>query len=619
MKMRRIAAGVLILSLAAGGYAIAQVGKQREHAQVYAETVAGDPKAAAGLRVTFGASISRSGLNWQNTYCFGDGGADIAGSESAATGAGPTGNAAGGAGADIARVEFLKSNLDNEANSNKYETAVSFEMYKEFDLQDINALFFGKKEGQSLAGSVSERTDARKKEISGILKGPFAKNAESYMKKLLADIPAGDREKRVKLHTKELLNYYILSGWISGEDDLDMNFNILCDSEGSDYELEQAKNWKAWNDFFRIPVLDDEYYEVGLTKGSDGEVYVTTDYGTAEGDDDFYFNVQSCDTDEAAYFFFESHSMSGNVVDTSMIPGGYGIYRMPHGEKDGKSPIERLETVYPLDPNAYYQSISVSPDGKKLFVSYYYVDSTGAGNAADGATGSESAAAGAGGNSAVRAEPTDNSAAGGTAAGPLGTADGSDDEGTKVTLFAEVIDLASRTCDEKITLLTNCKWPAVRSDRELLVFTDCESQLKIYHYEDGAYRKVVDANNLDFSLPGLADIYSDRTVLCYEEGRVSVLCYETIDTWSSYESERNGFGSHTPCVSAILNVFSVDGLEYCGRLYNNLQDFYDADTYKAVGEKLWDEQQHGETFVSSGSFPYGISTVENLLKLEAVG
>lgn len=596
MKMRRIAAGVLILSLAAGGYAIAQVGEQREHAQVYAETVAGDPKAAAGLRVTFGASISRSGLNWQNTYCYGDGGAGVAGSESAATGAGPTGNSAGGAGADIARVEFLKSNPDKDTNANKYETAVSFEMYKEFDLQDINALFFGKKEGQSLAGSVSEQTDVRKREISGILKGPFAKNAESYMKKLLADIPAGDREKRVKLHTKELLDYYILSGWISGEGDIDMNFNILCDSEGSDYELEWAKNWKAWNDFFRIPVLDDEYYDVGLTKGSDGEIYETTDYGTAEGDDDFYFNVQSCDTDEAAYFFFESHSMSGNVVDTSLIPGGYGIYRMPHGEKDGKSSIERLETVYPLDPNAYYQSISASPDGKKLFVSYYYVNSTGAGNAADGVTDTTGAVS-----------ASDNAVG------------GSDDEGTKVTLFADVIDLASRTCDEKITLLTNCKWPAVRSDRELLVFTDCESQLKIYHYEDGAYRKVVDADNLDFSLPGLADIYSDRTVLCYEEGRVSVLCYETIDTWSSGESERNGFGSHTPCVSAILNVFSVDDLEYCGRLYNNLQDFCDADTYKAVGEKLWDEQRHGETFVSSGSFPYGISTVENLLKLEAVG
>lgn len=598
MKMRRIAAGVLILSLAAGGYAIAQVGKQRECAQVYAETVAGDPKAAAGLSVTFGASISRSGLNWQNTYCYGDGGADVAGSESAATGAGPTGNAAGGAGADIARVEFLKSNPDNEANSNKYETAVSFEMYKEFDLQDINALFFGKQEGQHLAGSVSEQADARKKEISDILKGPFAKNAESYMKKLLADIPAGDREKRVKLHTKELLNYYILSGWISGEGDLDMNFNILCDSEGSDYELERAKDWKAWNDFFRIPVLDDEYYDVGLTKGSDGEIYVTTDYGTAEGDDDFYFNVQSCDTDEAAYFFFESHSMSGNVVDTSMIPGGYGIYRMPHGEEDGKSPIERLETVYPLDPNAYYRSISASPDGKKLFVSYYYIDPAGANGSTDTTGVTDTAGAVSASDNAV---------------------DGSEDADVRVTLFAEVIDLASRTCDEKITLLTDCKWAAVRSDSELQLFTDNESQLKIYHYEDGTYRKVVDADNLDFALPGLADIYSDRTVLCYEEGRVSALCYETIDTLSSGESERNGFGSHTPCVSAILNVFSVDGLEYCGRLYNNLQDFYDTDTYRSVGEKLWLEQQKGETFVSARSFQSGINTVESLLKLEAVG
>ena len=109
-----------------------------------------------------------------------------------------------------------------------------------------------------------------------------------------------------------------------------------------------------------------------------------------------------------------------------------------------------------------------------------------------------------------------------------------------MTLFAEVIDLASGKCDEKITLLENCRWPVVRSDEEFQVFTDNESRMKIYRYMDGRYRKIVDAEGLDFSLPGLTDITSSSTEILYEEGRVSALCYETINTWDEDRS-KNGF------------------------------------------------------------------------------
>ncbi len=65
-----------------------------------------------------------------------------------------------------------------------------------------------------------------------------------------------------------------------------------------------------------------------------------------------------------------------------------------------------------------------------------------------------------------------------------------------------------------------------------------------------------------------------------------------------------------------MNVFTEDGLAYCGRLYNNLQDFYDTDTYKEIGRKLWKEEKWGETFETDARYPYGISTIGSILKLE---
>ena len=545
MKMRRIAAAVLILSLAAGGYALTQVSGQKDYVRVYEKTVAGDAKAAEGLMVNFGASVVRSGLNWKNTYCY------------------------GANGENKQRVDFLSSNPDIEAYKTSYQTSVSFDIYEDFDLQSINELFYERQEELPPVGKEALETAKRKKEIKELLKAPFAKNAENYMKNLRDSIPENG-EKEASVRVKDLLDYYILSGYINGADEmLDLNFSFLTANDGTDYELEEAEKWKAWNDFFKIPVLKEEYMTYQFAKGNNGEISVATDYGITEGGDDFGFNIQSCDTEDASYFFFDAHSLNGRVVDTSLIPGGFGIYRMPHEGRNGKSAVEELENIYRLDPNAYYQSIAASPDGKKLMISYYYSNANGQGK----------------------------------------------DEDEKVTLLAEVIDLASGKCDEKITLLENCLWTVVRSDGEFQVFTDNESMLKIYRYMDGRYRKIVDAEGLDFSLPGLADITSSRTEILYEEGRVSVLCYETINTWDKDWNE-NGFARNEQSVSAILNIFTEDGLAYCGRLYNNLQDFYDTDTYKEIGRKLWEEEKWGETFETDARYPYGINTVESILKLE---
>ena len=171
MKMRRIAATVLILSLAAGGYALTRVSGQKDYAQVYEKTVAGDAKAAEGLTVNFGASVSQSGLTWKNTYCY------------------------GANGESKQKVEFLTSNPDRTAYEESYQTSVSFDIYGQFDLQSINALFYEKQEDLPPAGTLTWEAEDRKKEIKEILKMPFTENAENYMKNLRDSIPEnGEKE-----------------------------------------------------------------------------------------------------------------------------------------------------------------------------------------------------------------------------------------------------------------------------------------------------------------------------------------------------------------------------------------------------------------------------------------
>lgn len=56
------------------------------------------------------------------------------------------------------------------------------------------------------------------------------------------------------------------------------------------------------------------------------------------------------------------------MVDTSLIPGGYGIYRLPYDREKEIFLSEKLEMVYALDPEKQYTDIYASPDGAKLFL-----------------------------------------------------------------------------------------------------------------------------------------------------------------------------------------------------------------------------------------------------------
>ena len=132
-----------------------------------------------------------------------------------------------------------------------------------------------------------------------------------------------------------------------------------------------------WN-YFRIPILENEQLEIQVGKsavaqtGSFGSsAMATTAIGHGNVGDCFAFTTVSAMTDSECYFTFNTHSSEGQIVDTSQLADGYGIYILPFHEsddKDGGYEIENFANLYPLDPAIQVIDLNVSADGKDLLL-----------------------------------------------------------------------------------------------------------------------------------------------------------------------------------------------------------------------------------------------------------
>ena len=78
MKLRRIAAAVMIVSLGAASFTFAAVRGQMADCRITEKTIVGDAAAAAGLTASFGMGLQNQ-LYWRNVFTYGgaDDGADV--------------------------------------------------------------------------------------------------------------------------------------------------------------------------------------------------------------------------------------------------------------------------------------------------------------------------------------------------------------------------------------------------------------------------------------------------------------------------------------------------------------------------------------------------------------
>ena len=112
-----------------------------------------------------------------------------------------------------------------------------------------------------------------------------------------------------------------------------------ADSEWLD-ERAQA----ALGRFFRIPVLQDEYVELGIDKNMDGTGSGRSISSVMEGDR-FWMNVESVITDDTCFFWFGNRTDKDRLVDT-----------------------DRLTCFFPVDPETRIEHLGLTPDKTRLLL-----------------------------------------------------------------------------------------------------------------------------------------------------------------------------------------------------------------------------------------------------------
>lgn len=117
----------------------------------------------------------------------------------------------------------------------------------------------------------------------------------------------------------------------------------------SGYLADGKEAAEAFNAYFKIPVLEDDWMLTVVDKRS-GSVMEAVDVTEARKGEDWYYmdSVGVCH-ENTAYFTFDALTNKGNVVDTSLIPGGYGLYSVEFDD-NGNVDFSTLSTRLSMDP-----------------------------------------------------------------------------------------------------------------------------------------------------------------------------------------------------------------------------------------------------------------------------
>ena len=155
----------------------------------------------------------------------------------------------------------------------------------------------------------------------------------------------------------------------------DITFSDMDDADKEAHYPEQmARTCRALREFFRIPTLPDEYLELDVDKNVDGTCS-SRGLSSVEKGDAFWLNAESVLTEDGCYFWFSNRTQNGRTVDTSRIPGGYGVYLLPLVESQwsvwakGMLPDpDGLRMFYPVDPAAEILHAGLSKDETRLLL-----------------------------------------------------------------------------------------------------------------------------------------------------------------------------------------------------------------------------------------------------------
>lgn len=186
--------------------------------------------------------------------------------------------------------------------------------------------------------------------------------------KELFDATARGEEKSQTYYLKDYYDYYPLgvsfdlpyTAW-TGYEDTD---NLANKPNDALYVTEKFR------EFFKIPVSENDYVQISVTKGEDGRLF----YESLDNENSYTpYTIGTVSRKKNRCFFTINNYISENLyVDTSLINGGYGIYSFYYagGDSAERTGIlaDTLKNIYPLPNNTLVRHINLNNDETKLLL-----------------------------------------------------------------------------------------------------------------------------------------------------------------------------------------------------------------------------------------------------------
>lgn len=181
-----------------------------------------------------------------------------------------------------------------------------------------------------------------------------------------------------EVRLKDYFEYYPLSISLSVPG---YNLNFSEEYAKNFIKPEDAEIAQKLSEFFKIPVESWDYTKITSDFSSSGG-----SWSSSAESNTFYFDNFSARAGNNIYYTFGNKNSEGKKVDTSLIPGGYGIYRLPFEEtemnKYGESArvlVDKLKMVYGIDEDSSVFALNSSFDKKQLYLlikekGIYYLD-----------------------------------------------------------------------------------------------------------------------------------------------------------------------------------------------------------------------------------------------------
>lgn len=121
-------------------------------------------------------------------------------------------------------------------------------------------------------------------------------------------------------------------------------------------------------DYFKFPIHPEHQVEINIEKNAAGSV-CSIGLSSVQGTN-VYSHTISTVTTSHCFFTFTCFTEEGQLLDTSHIPGGCGVYRFPRHTESGVHILtaDELQTVFPLDEQARVVSLETSQDESKLLL-----------------------------------------------------------------------------------------------------------------------------------------------------------------------------------------------------------------------------------------------------------